>query len=113
MRDACGQSAKARQPPPLNVCRRFAVTSLSFYPAAADDFAAAGKHHVDCLRKNPMLLFEDPRGKRFDRVFIEHWNHGLFNDGTVIQCAGDEMYRAAAELHAVLQSLFLDVESGE
>jgi hypothetical protein len=60
-----------------------------------------------------VLLAQDARGKRLGGVVVADRNRGLDDDGSVVEKLVDEVDRASAHLHAVLQSLVLGVETGE
>jgi hypothetical protein len=63
----------------------------------------------DGFRQQAMLLFEDPGGQGRDIIIGQHGNRGLRDDRPAIDILGDEVYRAARNLDAVLQSLSLRV----
>ena len=60
-----------------------------------------------------MLLDEDPRRQRLDRVIVEHRHGGLQDDRTVVELGCHQMHGRARDAHAVFERLPLRVESGK
>ena len=60
-----------------------------------------------------MFFFENPCGKRFGIVRIQHGHGRLHDDRPAIQHIIHDVHRAPAELHAVVQRLLLHVTARE
>src|SRR5207249_2900287 len=78
-----------------------------------DNFASSRQHEIDCFGVNAMFFLQNAGRKRFDRIVIQNRNHSLVDDWAIVQRAGYEVNRAAAEFYSVLQRLFLDLEPGK
>ena len=60
-----------------------------------------------------MLLDQDPRRKRLDRVIVSHRHGRLHHNWTAIELAGYEMHRRAAHFDAMFERLTLRFHAGE
>lgn len=84
---------------------------MIYNDSAPVDFAAAGEHQFDRFGVNAVFLDEDARAQRIGCVVVEHGYNGLPDNGAVVESAGDEVNRRAAEFNAVFQRSRLDVEA--
>jgi hypothetical protein len=60
-----------------------------------------------------MLLDQDTRRERLDRIGLEYRHSGLQHDRAGVEFFHDEMHRRARHPDAVLQGLTLGVESAK
>ena len=81
--------------------------------AASDDRPAAAEHESDRLGIEAMLLGENPRRQRLDRVVVEQRDGCLQDDRTVIQFGRHQMHRRARDSDAVFERLPLRLEAGK
>ena len=81
--------------------------------ATTFDSNAVFQHQADGFGINSVLLFQDAVGKCFDRVIIEHRNHGLANNGACVHTFVHQMDGASCALDAIFQRLLLRVQTGK
>jgi len=60
-----------------------------------------------------MLLFEDSRRQRLDRIIFHHLYYSLRHDRSVVELFIDYMHGAAGELHAMRDRLALRIDARE
>src|SRR6185369_17776410 len=73
----------------------------------------AVEHQSDGLWVDAMLLDQNARRERLDRIVLEYRHSGLKDDRTGVELLHDEMHRGTRHADAVVQSLALGVESAK
>lgn len=71
----------------------------------------AVEYGLDCLGIRPMLLDEDARRQRIDRVIVQHRHAALHDDRAAIELRCHKVHRHTGELYAVLERLSLRVDA--
>src|SRR5580704_1415143 len=66
---------------------------------------------LNCLRVDDVLLSENARGQRIDRIIIEHRYGGLDQDRAGVQKFIDEVNGAASDFYTMIEGLTLCVEA--
>ena len=71
------------------------------------------EHEADGFGIEAVLLDEDARRQRLDRVVVEHRNRRLQDDRPAVELGGHQMHGRAGHPDAVLERLTLRVEAGK
>src|SRR6266404_820016 len=83
----------------------------SHYHAPSDLFIFSAHDQSDRFRIQLVFLLENPSGKSFFRVGIQHGHDSLSDDGSAVQRVINKVDRASAPLCAMLKRLKLGIET--